>query len=74
MMDGWMIMNRKWIDTHATAVPADEAVHPVLGHLIRDMGYKKVYCASVKQLASVPIWEKQRILRCEECGGGSTRQ
>ena len=30
----------------------------------RDMGYKKVYVASVRQLGSVPIWEMQRILRC----------
>lgn len=29
------------------------------------MGYKKVYCATINQLADVPIWEKQRILRRE---------
>jgi hypothetical protein len=30
---------------------------------ISDLGYKKVYCASIKQLGDVPIWEQQRILR-----------
>lgn len=35
----------------------------MLGQLVSDLGYKKVYCASARQLGDVPIWEQQRTLR-----------
>lgn len=38
--------NRQWIGERAK-IKAEEAVHPMLGQLISDLGYKKVYCASV---------------------------
>lgn len=39
--------------------------HPILGDMLRDLGYKKVYCTSVAALVNVPIWERQRTLRAE---------
>lgn len=56
--------HRQWISFQAKIKP-EEATHPVLGQLVADMGYKKIYCASIKQLADVVIWEQQRILRKE---------
>jgi len=55
---------RQWISFQAKIKP-EEATHPVLGQLVADMGYKKIYCASIKQLGDVVIWEQQRILRKE---------
>lgn len=40
-------------------------LHPVLGELLIDLGYKRTYVTSVKNLLMAPIWEKQRILRPE---------
>lgn len=57
-----LVDGRQWIGERSK-IKAEEAVHPVLGQLISDLGYKKVYCASIKQLGDVPIWEQQRILR-----------
>ena len=56
--------HRQWISFQAKIKP-EEATHPVLGQLVADMGYKKIYCASIKQLGDVVIWEQQRILRKE---------
>lgn len=53
--------------------PSD-AMHPELGQLVRDMGYKRVYCASVRQLAAVPIWEMQRILRQDRAAAIATEK
>jgi hypothetical protein len=39
--------------------------HPVLGELLMDLGYKKLYLSCVKALGLAPVWEKQRILRPE---------
>lgn len=39
--------------------------HPVLGELISDLGYKKVYLTNVRSLAMAPVWKRQRILRPE---------
>lgn len=39
--------------------------HPLLGELVADLGYKRVYLTSVNALARTPVWERQRILRPE---------
>jgi hypothetical protein len=42
-----------------------ELYHPLLGELIVDYGYKKIYSTSVHSLARTPVWKRQRILRPE---------
>ena len=37
--------------------------HPVLGPIVADLGYKRVHLASSINLATIPIWKKQRIYR-----------
>mmetsp|Transcript_44179 Transcript_44179/g.91987 ORF Transcript_44179/g.91987 Transcript_44179/m.91987 type:complete len:433 (-) Transcript_44179:2024-3322(-) len=37
--------------------------HPVLGQMVADLGYKRIHLASAKNLATIPIWKKQRIYR-----------
>jgi hypothetical protein len=37
--------------------------HPVLGPLVCDLGYKRIYLASSGTLGTLPIWKKQRIYR-----------
>lgn len=37
--------------------------HPVLGPIIADLGYKRIHLASSENLATVPIWKKQRVYR-----------
>uniref|UniRef100_A0A7S2XHN0 Uncharacterized protein n=1 Tax=Lotharella oceanica TaxID=641309 RepID=A0A7S2XHN0_9EUKA len=49
-----------------SARKAEEAnSHPVLGTLVADLGYKKVYRASLESLQNMPMWEKQRAYRDE---------
>lgn len=38
---------------------------PILGDLIADLGYKRVYLTSVSALHRTPVWKDQRILRRE---------
>ena len=42
-----------------------ELFHPVLGELLVDLGYKKLFLTNVRSLALAPIWKKNRILRPE---------
>jgi len=49
--------------TTKTAVESESS--PVLGDLVADLGYKKVYLTSVSALSRIPVWKKQRILRRE---------
>lgn len=37
--------------------------HPVLGPVLSDFGYKRVHAVSAQQLASIPVWRKQRTFR-----------
>jgi len=37
--------------------------HPILGPIIADLGYKRIHLASSKNLATIPVWKKQRIYR-----------
>eukprot|EP00531_Pseudo-nitzschia_arenysensis_P010334 CAMPEP_0116128526 /NCGR_PEP_ID=MMETSP0329-20121206/7406_1 /TAXON_ID=697910 /ORGANISM="Pseudo-nitzschia arenysensis, Strain B593" /LENGTH=416 /DNA_ID=CAMNT_0003622669 /DNA_START=5 /DNA_END=1255 /DNA_ORIENTATION=- len=39
--------------------------HPVLGPIVADLGYKRIHLASASNLATIPIWKKQRIYRHE---------
>ncbi|CAM9234116.1 unnamed protein product [Choristocarpus tenellus] len=40
-------------------------IHPILGQLVADLKYKRVYRTSIEALVKAPVWEKQRILRPE---------
>lgn len=40
-----------------------EQPHPILGDVLADFGYKRIHVISTKQLAAIPIWEKQRVYR-----------
>lgn len=37
--------------------------HPILGPIVADLGYKRIHLASATNLATIPIWKKQRIYR-----------
>jgi len=37
--------------------------HPILGPVLIDLGYKRIHVAKAEALASVPVWEKQRVYR-----------
>ncbi|MGK3733503.1 MAG: hypothetical protein ACI8RD_000146 [Bacillariaceae sp.] len=39
--------------------------HPILGKCISELSYKRIHLASLKNLAAIPVWEKQRIFRHE---------
>lgn len=39
------------------------AIHPILGPVIADLGYKRVHVVSCGRLGTIPIWEKQRTYR-----------
>ena len=45
------------------AVDAAAVLHPTLGRVVADLGYKKVYQVSAHTLASIPVWKKQRLYR-----------
>lgn len=49
----------------STSVEDVNLFHPVLGELVADLGYKKLYLTNVRSLTMAPIWKKQRILRPE---------
>lgn len=42
-----------------------ELFHPILGELLIDLQYKKLYLTNVQSLAVAPVWRKNRILRPE---------
>ena len=46
----------------ALETPESDA-HPILGHALVDLGYKRVHVVSAKQLATIQVWKKQRIYR-----------
>jgi len=46
-----------------TATEIEDTVHPILGSLISDLGYKRIHLASANQLSTIPVWEKQRTYR-----------
>lgn len=50
--------------TSQVEAPSDPAkAHPVLGQMVCDLGYKRIYLTSAKTLGTLPIWKKQRIYR-----------
>ena len=38
-------------------------VHPVLGAVLADLGYKRLHVVPSSVLENIPVWEKQRIFR-----------
>lgn len=38
-------------------------IHPVLGPIISDLGYKRIHLVSSGKLGTVPVWNKNRIYR-----------
>lgn len=48
-----------------TASTEEENVgtHPVLGPIVMDLGHKRIHIVSAKDLASIPVWKKQRVYR-----------
>lgn len=42
-----------------------ELFHPILGELLIDLQYKRLYLTNVRSLAVAPVWKKNRILRPE---------
>ena len=46
-------------------IKEENVEHPVLGQMIADLGYKRLHLASSKNLATIPVWKKQRIYRHE---------
>ena len=37
-----------------------DSVHPILGPLVSDLGYKRIHLSSSSKLVKIPIWKKQR--------------
>jgi hypothetical protein len=44
-------------------VVQDADVHPVLGPVVANLGYKRIHRLSAKALSDIPVWEKQRVYR-----------
>lgn len=44
---------------------AQEPAHPILGPCVADLGTKRVHLVQAKALASIPVWNQQRIYRHE---------
>lgn len=42
---------------------AQQDQHPVLGHFVADLKYKRVYVTSIEALMQAPLWERARTLR-----------
>ena len=40
-----------------------DALHPILGPVVADLGYKRIHLVSSGKLGTIPIWEKQRTYR-----------
>lgn len=49
--------------TDGTQETVAEKEHPLLGTACATLGYKSVHLVSAKDLANIPVWEKQRIYR-----------
>ena len=47
------------------SIPVSTNTHPILGELLYDLGYKKVYISNIISLVNATVWEKQRTLRHE---------
>jgi hypothetical protein len=53
-------------NTEHELVPAKEkhpVIHPILGPMLYDFGYKRIHISSAKSLSSIPIWSQQRSYR-----------
>lgn len=54
--------------TQQRKTPQQQEQHPVLGHFVADLKYKRVYVTSVDALMQAPVWEKARTLRPVHAG------
>ena len=52
-------------EQNTSSVESEIDVHPVLGPVIQDFGYKRIHVLSAGKLGTIPIWKKQRIYRHE---------
>eukprot|EP00548_Thalassiothrix_antarctica_P015798 CAMPEP_0194176312 /NCGR_PEP_ID=MMETSP0154-20130528/10236_1 /TAXON_ID=1049557 /ORGANISM="Thalassiothrix antarctica, Strain L6-D1" /LENGTH=401 /DNA_ID=CAMNT_0038890433 /DNA_START=21 /DNA_END=1223 /DNA_ORIENTATION=- len=41
----------------------EQKEHPMLGKVVADFGYKKIYQVPAQTLVSIPVWKKQRCYR-----------
>jgi len=41
----------------------EKDVHPVLGPVLIDLGYKRIHITTARALSAVPVWEKQSVYR-----------
>ena len=58
------VQEEEVVSSDETTEAAEEvSEHPVLGPIVADLGYKRVHLASSVNLATIPIWKKQRIYR-----------
>lgn len=53
------------VDVDVKSNTESQMHHPLLGVPIVDLGYKAVYSTSVKNLKTIPVWERQRAYRHE---------
>ena len=61
---------KKEIPSNVTNIESAELIekcidHPILGKLICDLKYKRVYLTDINSLVKANVWEKQRTLRHE---------
>lgn len=45
------------------SVQSSSDVHPVLGPIVSDLGYKRIHLVSSGKLGTLPVWNKNRIYR-----------
>jgi hypothetical protein len=60
---------RDWVKQKVGAAP-EEVVHPMFGEIIKDIGYKRVYCISCEK---VSLESKRRGTDCG-CGSWKSRE
>lgn len=44
---------------------SENPVHPILGPVIVDLGYKRIHIVSSGRLGTIPVWKKQRTYRID---------
>jgi len=51
------------VGSNNNAATTTAEVHPILGPVLIDFGYKRIHTVSAETLATIPVWKKQRIYR-----------
>ncbi|KAG7348356.1 hypothetical protein IV203_017061 [Nitzschia inconspicua] len=49
------------VDANEDSVSVD--IHPILGPVVADLGYKRIHLVSSGKLGTIPIWKRQRTYR-----------